>query len=78
MIPSESGELASGLSGVGRLAEPDTIVKFIENDILQQLPLKNKTVLITAGPTYEQIDPVRFIGNYSSGKMGFEIAKVSF
>ena len=68
MIPSESGELASGLSGVGRLAEPETIVKFIENDILQQLPLKNKTVLITAGPTYEQIDPVRFIGNYSSGK----------
>ena len=77
MIPSESGELASGLSGVGRLAEPETIVKFIENDILQQLPLKNKTVLITAGPTYEQIDPVRFIGNYSSGKMGFEIAKVA-
>ena len=77
MIPSESGELASGLSGVGRLAEPDTIVKFIENDILSQLPLKNKTVLITAGPTYEQIDPVRFIGNYSSGKMGFEIAKVA-
>ena len=77
MIPSESGELASGLSGVGRLAEPETIVKFIENDILSQLPLKNKTVLITAGPTYEQIDPVRFIGNYSSGKMGFEIAKVA-
>lgn len=77
MIPSESGELASGLSGPGRLAEPETIVKFIENDILSQLPLKNKTVLITAGPTYEQIDPVRFIGNYSSGKMGFEIAKAA-
>lgn len=75
MIPSASGELASGLTGVGRMAEPEAIFSFIENHILSQLPLKDKTVLITAGPTYESIDPVRFIGNFSSGKMGFEIAK---
>ncbi|MDO7172838.1 bifunctional phosphopantothenoylcysteine decarboxylase/phosphopantothenate--cysteine ligase CoaBC [Mariniflexile sp. AS56] len=77
MIPAESGELASGLVGEGRMAEPETIVSFIENDILEKLPLKGKKVLITAGPTYEAIDPVRFIGNHSSGKMGFEIAKAS-
>lgn len=75
MIPSVSGELASGLTGVGRMAEPEAIFSFVENHILSQLPLKGKTVLITAGPTYESIDPVRFIGNFSSGKMGFEIAK---
>ncbi len=75
MIPATSGELASGLIGEGRMAEPEDIVAFIENDILNQLPLKSKQVLITAGPTYEAIDPVRFIGNHSSGKMGFEIAK---
>ncbi|MGK0253581.1 MAG: phosphopantothenoylcysteine decarboxylase/phosphopantothenate--cysteine ligase [Mariniflexile sp.] len=77
MIPATSGELASGLVGEGRMAEPEDIVKFIENDILDKLPLKGKKVLITAGPTYEAIDPVRFIGNHSSGKMGFEIAKAS-
>ncbi len=77
MIPATSGELASGLVGEGRMAEPEDIVSFIENDILDKLPLKGKTVLITAGPTYEAIDPVRFIGNHSSGKMGFEIAKAS-
>ena len=75
MIPATKGELASGLVGKGRMAEPDDIVAFIEKDILNKLPLKGKTVLITAGPTYEAIDPVRFIGNHSSGKMGFEIAK---
>ncbi|MGB6267939.1 MAG: bifunctional phosphopantothenoylcysteine decarboxylase/phosphopantothenate--cysteine ligase CoaBC [Olleya sp.] len=75
MIPATSGELASGLVGQGRMAEPDDIVSFMEQDILGGLPLKSKTVLITAGPTYEAIDPVRFIGNHSSGKMGFEIAK---
>lgn len=75
MIPAESGELASGLSGEGRMAEPETIIDFIEKDILSRLPLKGKKILITAGPTYEAIDPVRFIGNHSSGKMGFEIAK---
>ena len=74
MIPAESGELASGLSGEGRMAEPEHIISFLENDILQKLPLKGKKILITAGPTYEAIDPVRFIGNHSSGKMGFDIA----
>jgi len=74
MIPATSGELASGLVGEGRMAEPKDIVSFIENDILSKLPLKGKKVLITAGPTYESIDPVRFIGNHSSGKMGFAIA----
>lgn len=74
-IPATSGELASGLVGEGRLAEPEDIVAFIEKDIQSKLPLKGKKVLITAGPTYEAIDPVRFIGNHSSGKMGFEIAK---
>lgn len=75
LIPATSGELASGLVGEGRMAEPEDIVSFIENDILNKLPLRGKKVLITAGPTYEAIDPVRFIGNHSSGKMGFEIAK---
>ena len=77
MIPATSGELASGLVGEGRMAEPQDIVSFIENDVLSKLPLKGKKVLITAGPTYEAIDPVRFIGNHSSGKMGFAIAKTA-
>ena len=77
MIPSESGELASGLSGEGRMAEPENIISFIENDIAEKLPLRGKKIMITAGPTYEAIDPVRFIGNHSSGKMGFEIANVA-
>lgn len=75
MIPAESGELASGLSGEGRMAEPENIIKFIETDLEKDLPLRGKKVLVTAGPTYEPIDPVRFIGNHSSGKMGFDIAK---
>lgn len=75
MIPATSGELASGLVGEGRMAEPKDIITFIESDILSKLPLKQKKVLITAGPTYEAIDPVRFIGNHSSGKMGFALAK---
>ena len=75
MIPAGHGELASGLVGEGRMAEPEEIVDFIEKSILSKLPLKDKKVLITAGPTYEAIDPVRFIGNHSSGKMGFELAK---
>ncbi|MFD1316510.1 bifunctional phosphopantothenoylcysteine decarboxylase/phosphopantothenate--cysteine ligase CoaBC [Namhaeicola litoreus] len=74
-IPPTEGELASGLVGEGRMPEPDDIIQFIEEDILLQLPLRNKKVLITAGPTYEAIDPVRFIGNYSSGKMGFALAE---
>lgn len=77
IIPATSGELASGLIGEGRMAEPEDILSFMENDILKKLPLRGKKVLITAGPTYEAIDPVRFIGNHSSGKMGFEIAKAS-
>ncbi len=74
IIPAENGELASGLSGEGRMAEPENILAFIEADLENQLPLKGKKILITAGPTYEAIDPVRFIGNHSSGKMGFDIA----
>ncbi|GGX28764.1 bifunctional phosphopantothenoylcysteine decarboxylase/phosphopantothenate--cysteine ligase CoaBC [Aquimarina muelleri] len=77
MIPAESGELASGLVGQGRMAEPENIVQYIEKDILSKLPLKGQKVLITAGPTYEAIDPVRFIGNHSSGRMGIELAKVA-
>jgi phosphopantothenoylcysteine decarboxylase/phosphopantothenate--cysteine ligase len=74
LIPPGSGELASGLHGEGRMAEPEEIVAFVEADIKQKLPLVNHKVLVTAGPTYEAIDPVRFIGNHSSGKMGFAIA----
>ena len=75
IIPAESGELASGLSGEGRMAEPENIIAFLEADFESKLPLKGKKILITAGPTYEAIDPVRFIGNHSSGKMGFDIAE---
>ena len=77
LIPATSGELASGLIGEGRMAEPEDIVSFIEKDISSKLPLKGKKVLVTAGPTYEAIDPVRFIGNHSSGKMGFAIASAA-
>ena len=77
LIPATSGELASGLVGEGRMAEPEDIVSFIEKDVVSKLPLRGKKILITAGPTYEAIDPVRFIGNHSSGKMGFEIAKTA-
>ena len=69
------GELASGLVGEGRMAEPEEIVAFLEAHIKKTLPLSGKRVLITAGPTYEPIDPVRFIGNHSSGKMGFALAE---
>src|SRR5690606_25693450 len=75
IIPAESGELASGLVGEGRMAEPENILSFIENDLKKKAPLFGKKVLVSAGPTYEKIDPVRFIGNFSSGKMGIEIAK---
>lgn len=74
-IPPAFGELASGLEGEGRMAEPEEILTFIENHIASRLPLYGKRVLITAGPTYEPIDPVRFIGNHSSGKMGFALAE---
>lgn len=69
------GELASGLIGEGRMAEPEEIVEFLQKEAFTNLPLKGKRVLVTAGPTYESIDPVRFIGNHSSGKMGFAIAE---
>ena len=75
IIPAETGQLASGLSGEGRMAEPENIIAFLENDLESKLPLRGKKILITAGPTYEAIDPVRFIGNHSSGKMGFDIAE---
>src|SRR5690606_8979926 len=75
IIPAETGELASGLVGQGRMAEPETIVEHIEHFFNQNKNLNGKTILITAGPTYEPIDPVRFIGNHSSGKMGFAIAE---
>ena len=74
IIPATYGELASGLVGQGRMAEPEDIVLFIENALSENLPLKGKKILITAGPTYEAIDPVRFIGNFSSGKMGIALA----
>jgi phosphopantothenoylcysteine decarboxylase/phosphopantothenate--cysteine ligase len=74
LIPPGYGELASGLQGEGRMAEPEDIISFLEDDIKQKLPLVNKKALVTAGPTYEAIDPVRFIGNHSSGKMGFAVA----
>ena len=75
LIPATSGELASGLVGEGRMAEPEDIISHIERDVLSRLPFQGKKILVTAGPTYEAIDPVRFIGNHSSGKMGFSIAK---
>ena len=74
IIPATYGELASGLVGQGRMAEPEDIVLFLENTLSENLPLKGKKILITAGPTYEAIDPVRFIGNFSSGKMGIALA----
>src|SRR5882724_11583135 len=75
IIPVEKGDLASGLYGDGRMAEPETIVRFIQDNFFLSRPLEGKKAMITAGPTYEPIDPIRFIGNHSSGKMGFAIAK---
>ena len=77
IMPAEFGELASGLEGQGRLAETETILQKIEDFFAQNQSknLEGKTVLITSGPTYEAIDPVRFIGNHSSGKMGFSLAE---
>lgn len=74
VIPAETGELASGLSGEGRMAEPENIVAFIKQELQKNLPLTGKKILVNAGPTYEAIDPVRFIGNRSSGKMGVALA----
>lgn len=75
IVEPAEGELASGLIGKGRMAEPEEIVAFIRNYFGQRGELSGKRVLLTAGPTYEKIDPVRFIGNYSSGKMGFALAE---
>lgn len=74
IIPATYGELASGLVGQGRMAEPEDIVASIETALQETLPLKDKKILITAGPTYQAIDPVRFIGNFSTGKMGIALA----
>ncbi len=74
IVEPEAGELASGLVGKGRMEEPENIVKAAEEYFSRMATLKGKKVLVTAGPTFENIDPVRFIGNYSSGKMGFAIA----
>lgn len=74
-IPVGKGELASGLYGDGRMAEPEEIVQFIADNFFLTRPLTGKKAIVTAGPTYEALDPVRFIGNHSSGKMGIAIAK---
>lgn len=75
ILPVDNGDLASGLKGDGRMAEPEAIVTFVKNFFLIQNQLAGKKILITAGPTYEAIDPVRFIGNHSSGKMGIALAE---
>lgn len=75
IIEPASGELASHLTGKGRMEEPEKIVEVLENFFAQSQRLAGKKILITAGPTYEKIDPVRFIGNYSSGKMGYALAE---
>jgi phosphopantothenoylcysteine decarboxylase/phosphopantothenate--cysteine ligase len=75
LIQPNAGELASGLIGEGRMAEPEEIVSLLQQELKKKLPLAGKKALVTAGPTYEAIDPVRFIGNHSSGKMGFVIAE---
>ena len=75
IIKPAYGELASGLIGEGRMAEPEEITEFLNQELKKKLPLRDKKALVTAGPTYEAIDPVRFIGNHSSGKMGFALAE---
>ena len=78
LIDVETGELASGLYGEGRMAEPETILNFLYEIFFREDVLKNKKALVTAGPTYEPLDPVRFIGNHSSGKMGFALAEALY
>jgi phosphopantothenoylcysteine decarboxylase/phosphopantothenate--cysteine ligase len=75
VIPAEHGELASGLIGEGRMPEPDTIITYLEQEFFRSDELKGKKAIVTAGPTYEAIDPVRFVGNHSSGKMGIALAE---
>lgn len=78
IIPVDNGELASGLFGEGRMAEPENILNFLIENYFRTKILENKKVIVTAGPTYEAIDPVRFIGNHSSGKMGLAIAEAFY
>lgn len=75
VIPVDKGELASGLHGDGRMAEPEAVMQFITDEVFMEKDLTGKKVLVTAGPTYEPIDPVRFIGNHSSGKMGIALSR---
>lgn len=78
IINVDNGELASGLVGEGRMAEPENILSFIVENFFRSDELKNKKALVTAGPTYEPLDPVRFVGNHSSGKMGFALAEALY
>ncbi len=78
VIPVGNGALASGLYGEGRMAEPETIIQFLEENIFRGSALKGKKAMVSAGPTYEPLDPVRFIGNHSSGKMGFALAEALY
>ena len=77
VLPVGSGSLASGLEGEGRMLEPEEIIDYVENKFKKTLPLNSLNFLITAGPTHEKIDPVRYIGNRSSGKMGYSLAKIA-
>ena len=77
VIPVGSGSLASGLEGEGRMLEPNEVIDYVENKFKKSLPLNSLNLLITAGPTHEKIDPVRYIGNSSSGKMGYSLAKIA-
>ena len=77
VLPVGSGSLASGLEGKGRMLEPDEIIDYVENKFKKTLPLNSLNFLITAGPTHEKIDPVRYIWNSSSGKMGYSLAKIA-
>ncbi len=77
VLPVGSGSLASGIEGEGRMLEPNEIIDYVENKFKNSLPLNSKNFLITAGPTHEKIDPVRYIGNSSSGKMGYSLAKIA-
>ncbi|RXK82846.1 bifunctional phosphopantothenoylcysteine decarboxylase/phosphopantothenate--cysteine ligase CoaBC [Filimonas effusa] len=78
VIPVANGELASGLYGEGRMAEPEDIMQYLTYNVFREKTLEGQNVLVTAGPTYEPIDPVRFIGNHSSGKMGFALARALY
>ena len=76
-LPAQEGELASGLHGVGRMQEPEQMVDFIQKDLCAKMPLLGQKIVVTAGPTHESLDPVRYLGNHSSGKMGYAIANTA-